>query len=195
MQDLENVHFIVKAIRSMFLDQVESLPTWTTCRSLASKAQTPLMYVGFLPYLSYSVKEYSTVYRYLSSFVKSQTQLNQIIPTSNLRWKYFLHFYGYGFTTTRTIQMFNSNVGRISYGQSTCTLYCILLQIFENELLFWYHHRIWHIWRKSSWGSCKWHPLRKFISWYAGTGRGATKLKWNDFGGKVDAKFFQKLIH
>ena len=85
MQDLENLHFIVKAIRSMFLDQVESLPTWTTCRSLVSKAQTPLMYVGFLPYLPYSVKEYSTVYRYLSSFVKSQTQLNQIIPTSNLR--------------------------------------------------------------------------------------------------------------
>ena len=85
MQDLENLHFIVKAIRSMFLDQVESLPTWTTRRSLVSKAQTPLMYVGFLPCLPYCVKEYSTVYRYLSSFVKSQTQPNQIIPTSNLR--------------------------------------------------------------------------------------------------------------
>ena len=84
-QDLENVNFIVKAIRSMFLDQVERLSTWTTCRCLVSKAQTPLMYVGFLPYLPYSVKEYSTVYRYLSSFVKSQTQLNQIIATSNLR--------------------------------------------------------------------------------------------------------------
>ena len=29
MQDLENLHFISKAIRSMFLDQVESLPIWT----------------------------------------------------------------------------------------------------------------------------------------------------------------------
>ena len=56
MQDLENLHFIAKAIRSIFLDEVESLPTWRTCRSLASKAQTPLMYVGFLPYLPYPVK-------------------------------------------------------------------------------------------------------------------------------------------
>ena len=37
---------------------------------------------------------------------------------------HFLHCYGQGFTTTRAILMFNSNVGRVSYGQSTCTLYC-----------------------------------------------------------------------
>ena len=91
--------------------------------------------------------------------------------------------------------MFNSNVGRISSGQSTCTLYCILLQIFENELPFRYPRRIWHIWRKSSWGSCKWHPLCKIILRYADIVRGATKLKWNDFWGKVEANFFQKLIH
>ena len=50
-QDLENLHFIVKAIKSMFLDEFESSPTWTTCISLVSKAKTPLMCVGFLPYL------------------------------------------------------------------------------------------------------------------------------------------------
>ena len=56
MQDLENLHFIAKAFRNIFLDEVESSPTWATCRSLASKVQTPLLYIGFLPYLPYPVK-------------------------------------------------------------------------------------------------------------------------------------------
>ena len=47
-QDWENVHFIVNVIRSMILDKVECLPTWAACRSFVSKAQTPLMHVGFL---------------------------------------------------------------------------------------------------------------------------------------------------
>ena len=76
-QDLENLHFIVKAIRSMILDEAESLPIWATCRSHISKAQIPLMYAVFLSYFPYPVREYSTAYKYLSSFVKSQTQLNQ----------------------------------------------------------------------------------------------------------------------
>ena len=79
-QDLENLHFIVSAIRSMFLDEVECLPTWAACRSLVSKAQTPLIHVGFLPYLPYPVTKYSTVCTTLCNFVKIQTQLNQSSP-------------------------------------------------------------------------------------------------------------------
>ena len=56
-KDLEKLHFIVSAIRGMVLDKVEYLPTCAACRSLVSKAQTPLMHVGFLRYLPYPVTE------------------------------------------------------------------------------------------------------------------------------------------
>ena len=75
-QDLEHLNFIVNAIRSMLLDEAECLPTWAACRSLTSKVQTPLMHVGFLPYLPYPVTEYSTVCTTLCNFLKIQTQLN-----------------------------------------------------------------------------------------------------------------------
>ena len=77
-QDLENLHFIANAIRSMLLDKVECLPTWAACKSLVSKAQTPVTHVGFLPYLPYPVTEYSTVYTTLCNFLKIETQLNQL---------------------------------------------------------------------------------------------------------------------
>ena len=61
----------------MFLDEVECLATWATCRSLVSKGKTPLMYFGFLLYLPYPVTEYNTVYTSLRNFVKIHTQLSQ----------------------------------------------------------------------------------------------------------------------
>ena len=77
-QDFEKKHFIANAIRSMLLDKVECLPTWAACKSLVSKAQTPVTHVGFLPYLPYPVTEYSTVYTTLCNFLKIETQLNQL---------------------------------------------------------------------------------------------------------------------
>ena len=77
MQDLENLRFVVSAVRSMFLEEVECLATLAACKSLVSKAQTPLMSVAFLPCLAYPVTEYSTVHTSLCNFVKTQTQLNE----------------------------------------------------------------------------------------------------------------------
>ena len=81
MEDFENCHFIINAARSMFSNEAECLPTLAAYRSLISREETPLMYVGFLPYLPYPATEYNSVYTSLCNFIKVQAQLNQSVLT------------------------------------------------------------------------------------------------------------------
>ena len=49
-QDLEHLHFIVNVIRSMSSNKAEDLQAWAACISLISRAETPLMHIGFFLY-------------------------------------------------------------------------------------------------------------------------------------------------
>ena len=65
-----DIESVVDMVRCLTTKCAETIPTWAGCKSLLHKSKTPLMQVGFLPYLPHPVTEYDTVYTALKNFLK-----------------------------------------------------------------------------------------------------------------------------
>ena len=75
----ENLNFVLSCIRSDSFSASDDIPTptWAGCRSLLSTQTSPVMQVGFLPYLSYPVTKHETVYTAMHNFLSVLAQLEQ----------------------------------------------------------------------------------------------------------------------
>ena len=60
----ENLNFVLSCIRSDSFSASDDIPTptWAGCRSLLSTQTSPVVQVGFLPYLPYPVTKHETVF-------------------------------------------------------------------------------------------------------------------------------------
>ena len=75
----ENLNFVLSCIRSDSFSASDdiSTPTWAGYRSLLSAQTSPVMQVGFLPYLPYPVTKHETVYTAMHNFLSVLAQLEQ----------------------------------------------------------------------------------------------------------------------
>ena len=75
----EDLNFVLSYIRSNAIssDHDSITPTWAGCRSLLSTKSSPIMQVGFLPYLPHPVTKHETVYTALHNFLAVLVQLEQ----------------------------------------------------------------------------------------------------------------------
>ena len=78
-RDIDPLNFVLSAVHSdrNLSDADALIRTWAGCRSLLSDKTFPIWQAGFLPYLSYLVTKYDTLFSALYSLANADNQLQQ----------------------------------------------------------------------------------------------------------------------